>query len=193
MNVLDAVVIGVRNSKCEEECSGEQRRKKFRLARKNLGAFQRLASTRPLPKVTISNPINDFQEDSAMEDQSITGTKRGAEFGDFEIESKRRKLGDDLEQDMMFGDPDRDPDDILMDEAPVTGVKRGREGDYDMNNRDLKLIRTSDIGRQGIKRKFEGGLYPESFTISERFFNRDTILEEYNRMKSPETREQIVN
>ena len=188
MNVLDAVVIGVRNGKCEEECSGEQRRKKFRLARENLGAFQRLASTRPLPKVTINNPINDFQEDSAMEDQSITGVKRGAEFGDFEAESKRRRLGDDLEEEMMFEDPDRDPDDILMDDAPVTGVKRARQGDYEVNNRDLKLIRTHDFGRQGIKRKFEGGLYPESFTISERLFNRDTIMEEYNRMKSPETR-----
>jgi hypothetical protein len=137
---LDAMVLAKRVS-CTDECSNQQRIKRYRQQRFNLGELNKLATYKPRPTVNVEVlmkttviPVKVVEEDTVSEVSSQSAFEPEPE-PEPEVQSRRERLDKDVELPTisavkrMFGNDD------------IVSIKRLQTGNPDLDWREAEFAK----------------------------------------------------
>lgn len=168
---LDAMVIAKRVS-CTDECSNQQRIKRYRQQRLNLGELNKLATYKPRPTVNVS-ALEKTTTIPVKEEMSEVSSQSAFEpEPEPEVQSRRERLDKDVELasvlavKRMFGDDD------------VVSIKRLQSGNPDLEWREAEFAKQQV--REDIDKIVEDAKELDQQTM-ERRRQKNPTMEEMNR------------
>jgi len=177
---LDAMVLAKRVS-CKDDCSNQQRIKRYRQQRHNLGELNRLASYKPRPTVNVEVlaktttpppgtavvPVKVKQEEEAASEVSSQSTFEAQE--EPQVQSRRERIDRDVELanisavKRMFGDDG------------VRSIKRLQSGNPDLEWRENEYAK--QVVSENLERLAREAQELDAQTM-ERRRQKDTTLDE---------------